>query len=218
MKTFSGDKMNASLADKVFEQIETDILDGVYAQGEVLTETKVSQKLGVSRTPVREALRRLEQEGLVQATANKGTMVLGITKQDLSDIYEIRMRIEGLASKLTAERITDEQLKTLSDIVDLQEYYTTKDNADQIKDMDTQFHELIYNYCNSAILMSTLSNLHHRIQFYRKASVSIHGRAEKATAEHRKILEALKEHDGQKAELLTIQHIQNAKNNILKRG
>ena len=93
MKSFR----TASLADQVFEKLEDDIVYGVYKRGELLTELKLAETLGVSRTPIREALRRLEQERLIE-DSGKGSVVLGITKEDLMDIMDIRQRIEGLAS------------------------------------------------------------------------------------------------------------------------
>ncbi|MBQ7089586.1 MAG: GntR family transcriptional regulator, partial [Clostridia bacterium] len=114
-----------TLADQVFERLETDILSGQYARGEYLVETDLCQSLGVSRTPVREALRRLQQEHLLEET-KKGLMVLGITHEDLQDIMELRLRLEGFAAARAAERITEDQLKELQETLDLQEFYLTK--------------------------------------------------------------------------------------------
>ena len=99
MKNFK----TVSLADQVFEKLEQDIITGVYARGEILTELRLVEQLGVSRTPIREALRRLEQERLIRETG-KGSLVLGITVEDLIDIMEIRQRIEGLAALYAKER------------------------------------------------------------------------------------------------------------------
>ena len=116
---------NESLADKVFEQLEADILEGKYTAGETVTEIELSNKFQVSRTPIREAIRRLEQENLV-SESGKGIKILGISCKDLSDIYDVRMRIEGLAARFAAEHITDDELEKLSEIIDLQEFYTSK--------------------------------------------------------------------------------------------
>ena len=103
-----------SLADQVFEKLENDIIQGVYPKGEILTELKLVEQLGVSRTPIREALRRLEQERLIE-DAGKGSRVLGITENDLLDIMNIRERIEGLAAYYCAKNITDEGIKERGD-------------------------------------------------------------------------------------------------------
>ena len=123
---------NYTLADQVFERLETEILSGQYPRGELLTELKLCQALGVSRTPVREALHRLQQEHIVEETG-KGFKVLGITREDLADIMEMRLRLESFAAARAAERITEEQLKQLEDTLDLQEFYLTKRDSDHIK-------------------------------------------------------------------------------------
>ena len=95
-----------SLADQVFEKLEDDIITGVYPRGEILTELKLVEQLGVSRTPIREALRRLEQERLIR-DCSKGSLVLGITAEDLEDIMNIRQRIEGLSAYYATENLTE---------------------------------------------------------------------------------------------------------------
>ncbi|MCQ2449309.1 MAG: GntR family transcriptional regulator [Clostridia bacterium] len=94
-----------SLADQVFDHLEQDILSGVYQRGEALTETKLSAELGVSRTPIREALRRLEQEGIIEETA-KGCIVVGISEQDLTDLFLIRSKLEGLSASTAAANVS----------------------------------------------------------------------------------------------------------------
>ena len=106
-----------SLADQVFEHLETDILSGKYQRGEILTESKLSSELGVSRTPIREALRRLEQEHLIEE-APKGNVVVGISEKDLGDIFMIRIKLEGQAAAMSAENRTDEQLSILREAVE----------------------------------------------------------------------------------------------------
>ena len=133
---------STSLADQVFDKLENDIIQGVYPKGEVLTELKLVEQLGVSRTPIREALRRLEQERLITDTG-KGSMVLGITEEDLVDIMNIRQRIEGLAAYYATVNITEEGRRELSHIVDLQEFYFSKKDADHLRMVDDQFHDTV---------------------------------------------------------------------------
>ena len=125
------DQRSFSLADRVFETLEQNILEGVYPPGEILTETALSQQLGVSRTPIREAIRRLQQENMVRS-CGKGIQILGIDLQDLSDIYEIRIRIEGLAARWCAQRISEEGLKNLRDTLDLEDFYTLRGDAKEL--------------------------------------------------------------------------------------
>lgn len=203
-----------SRADIVFERLEEDILSGVYREGEYLTELKLCEKLGVSRTPVREALFRLMQEGLVKETG-KGARVLGISIDDLIDIYEIRYRIEGYATRKCAERITDEELRELRETLELQEFYTGKGESARIKETDSQFHNLIYDFCGSKTLSATLSELHRKVQRYRKMSVENSDRAHAAIGEHREIYRAIEARDGALAEALVARHIENAMNSVI---
>lgn len=209
------DHRTISLADQIFEQLENDILSGKFERGEILTETKLSESMGVSRTPVREALRRLEQEHLIEDTA-KGSVVLGITREDLQDIYALRQNIEGIAAYRAAQRITDEQLKELRDLLDLQEFYAAKKDADHMKGMDNVFHELLYRYSGSNIIYNTLTPLHKKVQKYRKTSVENEERASHSLKEHREILAALEARDAELAKKMVTDHVINAYNNIMK--
>lgn len=206
-----------SLRIRVFNAIENAILDGEYKDGDSLNELRLSKELGVSRTPVREALMQLELEGLVRNIPNKGAVVVGVTEQDTHDIYEIRIRIEGLASRLCAEKITEEELHALEQIVELQEFYLMKNDTEQIWKLDSDFHKIIYDASRSRPLRSTLSNFHNYIKKARDMSMHTEGRAEKTVAEHRAILDAIKSHDGALAEQLTAEHITNAEDNIFNK-
>ncbi len=202
-----------SLADQVFEHIENDILQGKYQRGEILTESKLSAQLGVSRTPIREALRRLNQENLIEETG-KGSVVLGISDDDLADIFLVRSKIECLATAAAASRATAEEKEELCRVVDLQEFYLNKHDADQIKGMDNLFHELIYKISGSTVFYEILVPLHKKIQKYRKASVESESRAKASVAEHREILAAITKNDASTASELTVKHINNAYKHI----
>ena len=205
-----------SIADQVFEELERDILSGVYERDDILTEIKLSEQLGVSRTPVREALRRLAQERIIETTS-KGVRVIGIQKADIADICEIRLRLEGLAARWAAERADEEGIRMLKETVDLQEFYTQREDAESIKNADSRFHQTIYALCGSNSMRDTLEPLHRKLLKYRRVSVSKRSRAEASLAEHRAIYEAIAAHDGEKAEQLTVQHVKNARDSILKR-
>lgn len=204
-----------SLRKRVFNALENAILEGEYADGESLNEIKLSNELGVSRTPVREALMQLELEGLVENIPNKGAVVVGISEKDIKDIYAVRIRIEGLASRLSAENINEDELKALEKIVDLQEFYLTKNDVEQIWQLDGDFHKIIYESSRSKPLRSTLSSFHNYIKRARDMSVKAEGRAEKSVAEHKAILEAIRSGSGELAEQLTARHIENARDNLL---
>jgi len=205
-----------TLSDHVFEQLEDSILNGSIQPGENLNEQKLSTEMGVSRTPIREAIRMLEQKNLVRLVPNKGAVVLGVDKKDLLDVYTIRSYIEGLASRWAAENITTEKSKILGEIIDLQEFYYLKSNPDQVIEMDSRFHETIFSYCESRRLEPMLRDLHHMIQRYRKLSLAEAGRTENSIAEHRLILEAICSGDGDEAERHTATHINKAKENLIR--
>lgn len=207
---------SVSMADQIFDQLEREILSGVYKRGEVLTELKLSEQLGVSRTPIREALGRLGQEHIIEMSS-RGAVVIGISLEDIAIIYEIRVRIEGMAARLAAEHLTPESAEELKNIVDLQEFYTKKGDADNIKNMDSAFHQKLYQLSGSAPLCDTLLALHKKILQYRRASVSDSSRAVQSLAEHRAICNAVLAGDAAQAEVLTIEHVKNARDHILKK-
>ena len=204
-----------SIADTVFNKLESEILGNIYKAGDIITELKLCQALGVSRTPVREALKRLRQEGLVEETA-KGYLVIGITEKDINDIYEVRTRVEGLASSMCAKEISDEQIEKLRETLELQEFYTQKGLADSIKKLDSEFHKQIYSYCKSRTLSTLLCELHRKVQHVRRLSVENPKRAEAAVAEHREIFLAIRDHNCKLAEELTVKHIRSARESVLK--
>jgi len=198
-----------SLADQVFERLETEILSGKYQPGDVLTEMKLVVDLGVSRTPIREALRRLEQEHLVEIS-QKGILVIGVSKKDLADIMKIRMCVEGLAAAECAKNITDAQLEELRETLELQEFYVPKHDALRINTMDSKFHELIYRFSGSIALYDTLIPLHKKVLKYRRLSVENATRSGSSSGEHRAIFEAIASHNPELAEKCMKEHIENA--------
>lgn len=205
-----------SLADQVFQKLENDIISGVYARGEILTELKLVEQLGVSRTPIREALRRLEQERLIEESG-KGSVVLGITLEDLIDIMDIRQRIEGLACAYAAVNATQPQLAQLRQINDLQEFYYSKQDTEQLRQMDDQFHDTIYTLCGHSMICDTLRPLHRKSQLYRKLSITDTSRLAKSMEEHSGILDAIVGRQPELAAQRMTEHIQNAKQHMIER-
>ena len=206
-----------SLADRVFEKLENDIIFGVYPRGEILTELKLVEQLGVSRTPIREALRRLEQERLIEETG-KGSLVLGITEEDLLDILDIRLRVEGLAARYAARNITDEAAAELCHVVELQEFYAQKGDAEHIRAMDDQFHTQVWAASRHNVISDTLAPLHRKTQRYRKASIEDPQRAAMIVQEHRAICDAIASHNPALAQAAMEAHTKNARQNMLERA
>ena len=205
----------ASLADQVFEKLENDIIQGIYPKGEIITELKLVEQLGVSRTPIREALRRLEQERLIE-DAGKGSKVLGITEDDLLDIMNIRERIEGLAAYYATINMTDEGRAELSHIVDLQEFYFNKNDPDHLRQVDDEFHDAICRLSKRTVITDTLIPLHRKTRRFRRIAMEDRVRTAKTTQEHRDIYEAIMSGDALLAKKLTKAHIANAKDHMIQ--
>jgi len=217
LKKLDASKANHwSLSEQGFEEIQENILNGELKPGAPLPEIRLSEELGVSRTPVREALRKLELEGLVKTIPNRGTFVVGISEKDIEDIYTIRMYIEGLAAKWAAAHITEELLEEMRSIAELQKFYAEKNDPFQVWQLDSRFHYILYQASGSRVLKQTLTNMHHYIQRTREFSISRLGRAVTTVQEHLNMLNAIEKHDGELAEKLTFEHIFNAYQNIKK--
>ena len=213
MRKFESEYSGNPIRTHVYKEIERAIFDGDFAPGLSLTEVKLSEQLGVSRTPVREALMQLELAGLVKSIPGKGAVVVGVTESDIYDIYVIRTRIEGIAARKAAEMITEEELHALTEIVELQEFYLSRRDVMQVWHLDTRFHELLYESCRSRPLRQMLSLFHNYIQKAREASIKV-GRAANSTAEHRAILEAIKRRDPNEAESCMALHVNNARDSF----
>ena len=209
------DFKSVSLADQVFEKLENDIIIGVYPRGEVLTELKLVEQLGVSRTPIREALRRLEQERLI-ADSGKGSIVLGITEEDLVDIMNIRQPIEGLAAYYAAVNMTDEGRAELAHIVDLQDFYFTKGDLDRLRKVDDEFHDAICRLSGRTVINDTLTPLHRKTRRYRRIAMDDRERTTQSTREHYEICQAVIAGDAELAKKLMKQHIISAKSHLIK--
>jgi DNA-binding GntR family transcriptional regulator len=205
---------STSLADQVFDKLENDIIQGVYKRGELLTELKLVEQLGVSRTPIREALRRLEQERLIEDTG-KGSRVLGITEEDLQDIMNIRERIEGLAAYYAAKNLTPEGLKELSHIVDLQEFYFSKHDKEHLRQVDDQFHDMICTLSQRSVIADTLIPLMRKTRRYRRVAIDNWERTTDTMNQHKKLYEAIAAGDADLAQELATAHIVHAKQHMI---
>lgn len=200
-------EVNYLLGQKIFQKIRKDIIWGKYRKDEELKELLIAEEMGVSRTPVREALRQLEREELVTIVPNKGTYVLGVTVQDMKDIYEIRAALEGLCARCAAESATPEQLEELEEILYLTEYHMKKGHGKQVVELSGKFHEILYDAGGSRMMTRILKNYFLYLEQARRILFTIPGSVEAAALEHRKIMEAVKARDGEQVELAVKQHI-----------
>jgi len=207
-----------TLGGRIYHKIREDILNGIYQPDEELRENTIGKSLGVSRTPVREALRQLELEGLVYIIPNKGAYVKGISMEDIRDIYMIRSRLEGLSARLAAEKMTNEQLEELEEVILLAEFHANKGHYEKVFEMDSKFHKMLYEASGSKQLHHLLTDYHHYVQRVRKRSVSEMNRAGRSTEEHKRILDAIRDRDPDRAEELAKEHIVNTIRNIERTG
>ena len=207
---------SASLAEQVFQKLENDIILGVYPRGEILTELRLVDQLGVSRTPIREALRRLEQERLIE-DIGKGSMVLGITEDDLVDIMGIREYVEAMASYYATKNITADGKKELANIMDLHDFYSAKQDYEHMRQMDEAFHDAVCRMSNRTVISDTLQPLHRKTRRYRESSITSEDRMVAMCKEHREIYEAIISGQAEKAAQLTKTHIANALKSMVER-
>ena len=203
-----------SLRGRVFNKLREDILAGNYEENCELKEAAISKELGVSRTPVREALRQLELEGLVSIIPNKGAYVKGITAKDIYDIYVMRSYLEGLCARWAATRISDEMMAAMEENIYLTEFHEKKGNAKKLLELDNRFHELLYEAGGSKELMRVLKDYHEYVGRVRKVTLGETKRAKNSTHEHKQICEAIKNHDALLAEKCAREHINNSKKNM----
>lgn len=203
------------LRDVVFNTLRQAILKGELKPGERLMEIQLAQRLGVSRTPVREAIRKLELEGLVLMIPRKGAEVAEITVQDMEDVLEVRAALEELAVKDACEHITDEQLQELKKANT--EFKKVLDGDDIIACVhaDMKFHEIIYGATNKHRLLQILNNLREQMYRYRMEYLKDTATHKTLLEEHDSIRRALKKHDKEKAGLAIRNHIDNQKESII---
>lgn len=199
-----------SLADQVFDKLENDIIQGIYPKGEILTELKLVEQLGVSRTPIREALRRLEQERLIEDTG-KGSRVIGISEEDVKDIMDIRIHLEALAAYYATINLTSQGLSDLAHIVDLQDFYFSKWDPEHLRRADDDFHEMICLLSRRNVIKDTLVPLHRKTRRYRKIAMEDKARATNTLQEHHAIFNAIASGNAQLAMELSAEHIRKAK-------
>lgn len=204
------------LREVVFESVRGAIISGVLKPGERLMEVQLAEKLGVSRTPIREAIRKLELEGLVIMMPRKGAYVADLSIKDITDVLEIRAALEGLASGLAALRITDEEVAQIE--LNARQFRDAieADDFDGIVQADIEFHDNIFKATRNEKLLQINNNLREQVQRFRIMYINKSNKSMDLAREHFKIAEAVKERNIDMAEKLAKIHIENAEKYILK--
>lgn len=204
------------LRDVVFNTLRRAILKGELKQGERLMEIALADKLGVSRTPIREAIRKLELEGLVVMAPRKGAKVASITERDLNDVLEVRKGMEVLAISLACKRITGEELEKLEIIERDFQRLIESGNLTELAEMDVKFHDTIYQATNNQRLVQLLNNLREQMYRYRMEYLKDIAVRRTLAEEHKAICQALRERNQQQAEKYVSIHIDNQQKAIIR--
>ncbi len=204
------------LREIVFEHLREAIISSQLKPGERLMELQLAEEMGVSRTPVREAIRKLELEGLVVMVARRGAYVSDLSIRDIAETFEIRAALESLASGLAAERITPEELEQLErTLVQIGESIE-QNNMDEVVRLDEEFHAIMYSASRNQRLTQIVSNLREHITRFRLSSLAIPGRFKSVFQEHKNIVEAISERNSTLAQALAKEHIENAEHSLME--
>jgi DNA-binding GntR family transcriptional regulator len=204
------------LREIVFEALRDAIVSHVLQPGERLMEVQLAEAMGVSRTPVREAIRRLELEGFVVMIPRRGAYVAQLSLKDIADAFEIRGALEGLAASLAAERATEDDIEELGRLLVRMSECLDSGDTPKAVDMDVEFHEKLYDASRNERLSQMVSNLREQILRFRTQSLSYPGRLAKALQEHGMIIDAIAERDPATARKHAEHHIQAAQNSLME--
>lgn len=204
------------LRDVVFNTLRQAILKGELAPGERLMEIQLAEKLGVSRTPIREAIRKLELEGLVLMIPRKGAEVAKISEKSLKDVLEVRRSLEELAIELACQRMSEADLKDLADAEEEFKDAIVSGNAMRIAETDEGYHDVIYNSTRNTRLVQILNNLREQMYRYRLEYIKDEDKRQILLIEHEKIFKALKNRHVAEAKAAVREHIDNQEITVLK--
>lgn len=196
--------------EAAFEKIKEAIIKGHFKPGEKLVEQTLAQEMGVSRTPVREAIRRLEAEGFVVSIPRKGVVVSRADKEEIVQLYSIRAELEGLAARWAIENADEDDIQKLDEAISRMEETAASGDLDGVVQSNALFHDAIAQASKSRILCTLLKTLQDNIQRFRFQSLHLPGRPEAALAEHKEIIAAIKEKKAEEADRLLKEHLQNA--------
>lgn len=204
------------LREVVCETLRNAIVSGVLQPGERLMEIQVAEELGVSRTPVREAIRKLELEGFVVMIPRRGTYVSDLSIKDITEVFEVRTSLDVLAAGLAAERITEEELEQLERLLVEIGGYIEVNDMDKIVEADSQFHDIFYQASRNERLVGIINNLREQLTRFRSLSMSYPGRLKEMFGEHTRMVESLGQRNVSLAQQFAGEHMANAEQVLLK--
>jgi DNA-binding GntR family transcriptional regulator len=202
-------------SDRAVNQLRDRILGGEYVPGERLAEVELAEKLGVSRTPVREALRRLAAEGLVDITANKGARVVEYPRTDLERIFEIRSRVEGLSARIAAETATESDIDRLEHIATVLRDHSEAGRLEEVYRLNAEYHATLNGLAGSTVVTATVNQLIHSSVLVRTLHAFDDAARRRSVAHHLEIVAALRARDGDWAEAVMHAHLLSARASLL---
>lgn len=211
LKTEQKQEQLKSLPQDLFNKLRDDILQNKIKAGEKLTEQRICQEYKVSRTPVREAFQKLELDGLIEIIPNRGAFVLGLTRQDIEDMYELRAAYESIAVKWAIDRMTPEEYEEMQEAFELMEFYTMKKDPVKMLAINTRFHQIIYNGTRNRMLQHTLTSYQVYTKNTKYSSEYITEYMEEVLDEHRQIFQAFQARDKEAASEAAVRHMHNGK-------
>lgn len=198
------------LSARAFDYIQEKIITREFPKDSTLNEIEITRELGISRTPVREAIKQLEKDGLVRSEPNYGAIVVGLSIEDMENILIIRAFLEGLCAKWAAEKMTNEQREMLQEALDLQKFYLDRNNLTQCWKAGNKFHSIIYDSYNSRQVVALLHSYHNYIYLWIKKDLLKRNieHPQLAFKDHVEILDAINKRDAELSEQLMREHLE----------
>ena len=217
MRSRKEPKNGMSVREKTYEQLKADILSGRLLPGERLAEEHLAEELGVSRTPVREALHKLEQDGLIEPLGSRGFCIPHDSPEEVADLFHLRTVLEGYTLRLICDRITGEQMKMLEEAIDKSEDALRRERLDEIFHWNTQFHDTLHDMvADKRRFHSLIVNMRKYVLRYRKDTLQSLGAARRASDGHRQIILALRTRDPELCERVMRMHIRQSMEDALQ--
>ena len=198
----------SSLTDEIVDIIRDRILKGEYRIGEKIKENQIATEFKVSRTPIREAFKQLENEGLIDYVPNRGCFAKGFTRQDIEDIYAVRKALELMAVEWAVSRISGEQIAALQEQSELMEFYTARKDSDKVLELNSAYHNIIYDAAGSRFMAQILRSYKEYIEQTRKVILYEQTYLEEILKEHKKVLDAIIARDVEGAKKAMGEHLE----------
>jgi DNA-binding GntR family transcriptional regulator len=211
-----GIRQRKSLGQHVFENLKQAVIKGKIVPGSRLIESRLADTLGISRTPVREAIHKLEREGYLKKLPRGGFVVLGFSKEDIEETFGIRSILESYAARLAAINHEEKALRPLEDKIKAYQKCLDKKDLDSLLKINTEFHELLYDLSQSPRLVKMINDLKNQIYRYRKVILKNEKMARISNEDHKRMLEYIRRRDGEGVEKLVRDHLIRGQKAVLK--